>query len=280
MAKLSTLRKELQEGCFASFHTQVWHCKIYLASAIDKVKFSFYKTKENSAVEGGFDIYMDVSKFAVWVKDIENLRILTILKSEADAGQQYPKTYSYVTGESGEKTVGFCSSKATGCIALNGKVGAGSLEHCIIPIPVLDIRAAAMVFTISTRKYFDELEELIRAGIENNAKFFEEKTEKPVENKGAVQLYTLKTTSALEQFVINGEVNSPCFKCGARTSSGESVEIQFLNGFIKKSTELFNAFAEYMATHPIGTPLKIMAKPYEYNGAVKLQFQNFVREVR
>lgn len=283
--KLSSLRQDATEGCVGSFYTQDWGCRIYPWLNIDKVKISFFQLGKMPDKKS-FDIYVDVITFYIWVKDIHSGRLFAIIDAESKSSQ-YPVMYKDITGDNGEKIVGFCKGRKQGFYCINGMDGEDS---CLIPIQATDLRAMALKFTVATKGYFlslfEDIEKRVTNKVVENSQYYkpaaggnsQSQATNP-SSKGAIQQYTLTTEGPLEQFTIAGEVNSPCFKCSAKTSDGTTVEVQFLNGFIKKSTELFNKFVEYMAEHPVGTSLTIMAKPYEFNGQPQLQFQNFVRKV-
>ena len=284
--KLSNIRQDAADGAVGSFYTQDWGCRIYPWLNIDKVKFSFFQLGDKPDKKS-FDIYVDILTFYIWVKDIHNGKLFAIIDVESKSSQ-YPVLYKDISGNNGEKNVGFCKGRQQGFYCINGKDGE---DYCLIPIHATDLRAMALKFTVATRTYFsslfDDIEKRINDKVAENSQYFVDKPaaeSKPTTTQqnhqtGTIQEYNLTTLGGMSQFTIAGETNSPCFKLMARTSDGGEVEVQFLSSFIKKSLGIFNQFAEYLQEHPVGTPLKIMAKPYEFNGKPQLQFQNFVREV-
>lgn len=121
----------IEEGIIASQFTQKgWFVKIKpvfslknddsFESRKPSILFSFVEKGKSGS---GFDIYCDIDVFDNWADDVLDVAktFKKTLEAEKSAGEKYPKTYKYITGSNGEKSVGFCPSTLNGAFAtVNG----------------------------------------------------------------------------------------------------------------------------------------------------------------
>lgn len=144
-ARMSMRQKLCVEGVIAAQYTQNgWFVKVKPAFTINKVIFSFVMKGKSG---DGFDIYMDLDRFDNWVDDIQSRILLRVLAEEKAANEQYPKTYKYVTGENGEKSVGICNSSKGASFVLNGcTVKDGSKVYANVPVDFDWLRTMAKYF--------------------------------------------------------------------------------------------------------------------------------------
>ena len=161
--KKSKAQALAEEGAFLAAYTQKsWFVKIKPAFGIDKAVFSFVKKGESST---HFDVYMEADLLDIWFDDLKNYVVERTLLQEQAAGEKYPKGYKYVTGENGEKSVGFVASQTAGCITVNGKDGN---MYANVPVPIRDLKAAAKRYQTA---YKARSEELARTTVEASTKW-------------------------------------------------------------------------------------------------------------
>jgi len=168
-AKKSRLEKRAMDGCIAEQFTQNgWFVKIKPALSIDKLVFSFVEKGKQGA---GFDVYMDIELAMEWAKDICSGRFFSIISKEKEAGEKYPVTYKYVTGENASKSVGFCASTSNGNAAtINGSsVENGKRVFANIPLDYWWLRkfGAAAQRIILARLV--QLDSICLEAVKNNA---------------------------------------------------------------------------------------------------------------
>lgn len=157
----SKRRKEIEEGIIANQYTlENWFVKIYPAYAIDLVKFSFVMKGHNGE---GFDIYVSMDKMDLWCDDILSFRMQKIIEAEKVAGEKYPKTYKYITGTDGSKSVGFAPSTANGAFAvINASVVKdGKKVFANIPVDYDWLRIMAKWFRRTSEKWFSDMAALL-----------------------------------------------------------------------------------------------------------------------
>lgn len=141
---MSHVEEAARKGSFMDLFGQDWCLSVYPAFALDKLKFSFYRKGKAGQ---GFDIYMDVVKFGApsfdaWAYDALHGVMQRALAKEKAEGEQYPKTYSYVTGENGSKTLGIANARKEGLLLLNaGTIGPdGKKVYANVQCTFADIR--------------------------------------------------------------------------------------------------------------------------------------------
>jgi len=157
----SKRRKEIEEGIIANQYTlENWFVKIYPAYAIDLVKFSFVMKGHNGE---GFDIYVSMDKMDLWCDDILSFRMQKIIEAEKAAGEKYPKTYKYITGTDGSKSVGFAPSTVKGAFAvINASVVKdGKMVFANIPVDYDWLRIMAKWFRRTSEKWFSDMAALL-----------------------------------------------------------------------------------------------------------------------
>ncbi|WP_026667646.1 hypothetical protein [Butyrivibrio sp. AE2005] len=172
--ELSLIEEHMSQNVIFETWTQTWGLRVYPAYGIDKIKFGFIKKNTKGK---GFDIFMDCLRddtqcFDNWAYDILHGRFERNLANEKQAGEQYPKTYKYITGKNGQKTLGIMNSKNGGyCInvPLLGKDGNPVKEikdnkekiiYINIPVSFHGLRHLAERYLLSYRDRKNELEQL------------------------------------------------------------------------------------------------------------------------
>lgn len=141
---MSHVEEAARKGSFMNLFGQDWCLSVYPAFALDKLKFSFFRKGKAGQ---GFDIYMDVVKFGApsfdsWAYDALHGVMQRVLAQEKAEGEQYPKTYSFVTGENGSKTLGIANARKEGLLLLNaGTIGPdGKKVYANVQCMFADIR--------------------------------------------------------------------------------------------------------------------------------------------
>ena len=171
MAKKKSKRFEMaDEGVLNSQFTQNgWFVKVKAAYAIDRVCFSFVMKGKKGE---GFDVYVDMDIFDLWADDILNGTFARVIAAEKKAGEDYPKYYKYITGDHGQKSVGFAASSSGSGFVVNGtttklvddaKSGKKKVEkvHGNVPVDLNWLRILAKYFKRTSQAHFDELARLI-----------------------------------------------------------------------------------------------------------------------
>ena len=163
-----------ENGLIAEQYTQNgWFVKIKPIFSLDKknefaynrptILFSFVEKGKKGA---GFDIYMDMDVFDLWADDVLDITrtFAKTIEAESNSGEKYPKTYKYVTGTNGEKSVGFCKSTINGAFAsINGcTVKDGKKVFANVPVDLNWIRSCMKWYRRITAPYFAMMAELTR----------------------------------------------------------------------------------------------------------------------
>lgn len=155
---MSHIMEQLSGNCIFETWTQQWGLKIYPAYQIDKLKFSFID-KGSSGKGKSFDIFVECRKsdaacFDNWAYDILHNRLERVLAAEKQAGEKYPKTYAYTTGENAEKHVGIMNSTRGGYCINAGITVDNEKKYCNIPVSFHSLRYIAEMYqdTYALRK--------------------------------------------------------------------------------------------------------------------------------
>ena len=171
MAKENKKSKRLEmaeEGVLNSQYTQnSWFVKVKVAYAIERVVFSFVKKGKQGS---GFDIYVDMFAFDIWADDILNGTLARVIAAEKKAGEEYPKTYKFVTGDKGQKSVGFAMSSSGNGYVVNGSIvnSEGKREYGNVPVDYMWLRILAKNFKRTSEAHFSELAKIT---VEASTKF-------------------------------------------------------------------------------------------------------------
>jgi len=154
--KISKRREMANEGVLHSQFTQNgWFVKIKPAFSIERVVFSFVQKGTNGS---GFDIYMDMDVFRIWMEDVRSGAFARTIAAEKAAGEKYPKAYKYTTGESAEKSVGFGVTTGSSFCVINGKTFKdGKNVYANIPVDLTWMRVLAMYFFGVAEEKYKEL---------------------------------------------------------------------------------------------------------------------------
>lgn len=175
----SKLRAMIKNGSFAEQFTQNgWFVKIKPALSIDRVCFSFVKKGSNG--KESFDIYMAAERFILWCEDIKDRVMLKVITEEKKAGEKYPKTYKYITGSNGEKSVGICpSTSESGFATINGTiVKDGKKIYANVPVDYFWLRDMARRFLNISIYWENEIANLaIETMKSNSARYKDADTE-------------------------------------------------------------------------------------------------------
>lgn len=160
-----TKRETLADkGILAEQYTQNgWFVKVYPAYAIGRVKFSFVMKGKKGE---GFDIYLPIDKFDNWADDILDKTICRVIAEEKKNNEKYPKAYKIITGDNGQKHVGFAPSTIDGCfVTINGKTQKdGKNIFANVPADYYWLRTLAKKFRATSKKYYeDEAASILKA---------------------------------------------------------------------------------------------------------------------
>lgn len=174
--KKSKRQKMAEAGVIAQqyqYSDGSWFVRIYPCLQIGKYKFSFAKKGQKGK---GFDVYMDIEDLELWVDDILDVSktLLKTITAEKATKEQYPKTYKYVTGENGSKTIGIgASSSEKGFAVLNASgMVESKKQFANVPVDYIWLRKFAKEFRRETCGYFREMTELtlkVSASLRNDA---------------------------------------------------------------------------------------------------------------
>ena len=212
--KKSNLEQMAEQNAIFDMWTSTWGIKVYPAYGIDKLKFSFIEKGANGKGKS-FDIYMNVEKdgaqcFDNWAYDILHGRFERVMMAEKQAGETYPKTYKFLTGQTAEKSIGIMNSKNGGyCINafVPGKDGKKIFAN--VPIGFHDLRHIAMRYIASYEERRMELEKIRRMAETEQARFIKDVDEpmeapmpEPTPAKTEQAPAETKQTAAVE--VVNG----------------------------------------------------------------------------
>lgn len=162
--KKSIRQKMAEAGVIAQqyqYSDGSWFVRIYPCLQIGKYKFSFAKKGQKGK---GFDVYMDIEDLELWVDDILDVSktLLKTITAEKAAKEQYPKTYKYVTGENGSKSIEIgASSSEKGFAVLNASgMVESKKQFANVPVDYIWLRKFAKEFRRETSGYFRKMTEL------------------------------------------------------------------------------------------------------------------------
>ena len=165
MAELrdSRIKVLAKEGTLIAQYTQNgYFVKIKPSVAIDKVCFSFVKKGTSGS---GFDVYMDIDRFSIWCRRILDGRFYQTIAAERKAGEKYPKDYKWVTGEKGEKSIGFCASQNGDSLVIDGKsIVNGENVFANVPVDTIWLENMAVEFSYIEDIWRKELAKLVLQG--------------------------------------------------------------------------------------------------------------------
>lgn len=289
-------RAEMAEnGVLNASYTQTQFVKVKPAYGIDKVCFSFVIKGTNGS---GFKVYVDLDTFYSWMEDIESGMFFNVISKEKQAGQEYPAYYKYVTGENGEKTVGFAASKKGGYL-INATDNGSKLKPFNIPVSRVWLQTLKRYFLATVDKHFNALVETTLVASETYQKADNKaSTEATKEDAKKKENPATKAVKAVKEVVNEVKavstvnyLNKTLRKAGETSKKvNANGKIFYLipantmgmgNSFSKKVDNLFVSEDEYDAAKSIieSKPEKLSAfevKVEENKGMYK--FVSFIRE--
>lgn len=159
--KISLIQEQMEDNSLLTIWNKSWGLIVRPWFSADKLVFSFIEKGKNGA---GFDIFIDCQKdgaqcFDNWAYDIlHDRRLEYILANEKKQGQKYPAHYKYVTGESGNKSIGIANANNGGYI-INGMV---DKTYANVMVGYHDLRHLAERYELSYNARKMELEGIRR----------------------------------------------------------------------------------------------------------------------
>lgn len=268
---ISHIEEQMNANAIFDTWTQTWGIKIYPAYGIDKLKFSFIE-KGASGKGKSFDIYMECLRdgaqcFDNWAYDILHGRMERILANEKQAGEKYPKTFKYTTGENAEKSLGIMNSTNGGyCINASVPGSDNKKIFCNIPISFHDLRHIAERYMISYQKRKDELEQIREKAAKEQANW-RNSQDNATSNAPTTQNNTqtaqaeTKPSNVVEiekvkaKFKVKAEAPLADSKDGWKTlkvldASGKERTVAFGPKAIEKTGNRWNQFVNHLKSHP------------------------------
>jgi hypothetical protein len=267
---ISHIEEQMNSNAIFDTWTQNWGIKVYPAYGIDKLKFSFIE-KGTSGKGKSFDIYMECLRdgaqcFDNWAYDILHGRMERILANEKQAGEKYPKTFKYTTGENAEKSIGIMNSTSGGyCINASVPGEDNKKVFCNIPISFHDLRHIAERYVISYQKRKDELEQIREKAAKDQANWRSSQDTVPQERhedqhkNSQPQTETPKPSNVVEmtkaKFKVKAEAPLADSKDGWKTlrvldASGKERTVAFGPKAIEKTGNRWNQFLNHLNSHP------------------------------
>lgn len=160
----------VEEGIIGAQYTQNgWFVKLKpILSTNKKNTFAYNKPSilfsfvEKGKKGAGFDIYVDIDVFDNWSDDVLGIpeKFRKTIEAERAAGSTYPKAYKYVTGNNGEKSVGFAPA-SKGFAVINGvTVKDGAKQYANIPVDYDWIRTVCKRYRRIVRVWQAEMAKL------------------------------------------------------------------------------------------------------------------------
>ena len=274
--KQSKLRAGLSEGVIASFYTlNGWFCRVWPVLSIDKVKFSFKKKGETDS----FDVYVGTDEFDHLCDQILSGKLLSLIEKETG---DFPESWKYATGKKGSKHV---------------NIGKGSSSPIVIQGQTPDYNAFVAVGSYISlccmakwwkrisKPYYDGLVSIFTDAMNNNASYYKDYEDDdddggenlvPTIAQAPVKeaIYSLRPAGEFVK-AANYTDDNPSFtlKCTIK-ETGESIEVIFLNGYIKKCVDKFNRLVDVIANKKC-TLFTVKAVQQEYRGKPQLRFIAF-----
>lgn len=153
-----------EEGLLGAQYTRdSWFVKIKPILSLDgsnrfaedrpSILFSFVKKGTNGE---GFNIYVDIDTFDNWADDVlsESERFYNILSKERKRNSKYPVYYKYVTGNNGEKSVGFAPAEK-GFAVINGVTHSkGKMLAANVPISYGWLKTVCKKYRYVSREWY------------------------------------------------------------------------------------------------------------------------------
>ncbi len=169
---------QMKDGSILTIWTNHWGLKVRPAVRIDKLKFSFVD-KGTEGKGKTFDIYMDTLKdgmpcFENWLYDYRHGILSKVLADEKSAGEQYPKTYLYRTGDNAENSVGIANSSSGNGYVINASTTVNGKKLFVnIPVTYHDIRRLFERYEKIFAGRMEELEQILEDSVKESQKYFE-----------------------------------------------------------------------------------------------------------
>lgn len=205
--KLSRRQDLANEGTINAQYTQnAWFVKVKPAFSIHKILIDFVEKGKNGS---GFGIYVDLDLFDNWMDDVLSRTFARMLRAEAESGEKYPKYYKYVTGENGEKSVGFANStgKSGGYVINGSTVVNGSRVFANVPVDYNWLATTAKYYKACVKEA-QVFEALARTIVEASQKYHQETPDDQVDREAPTQaasagsakpVYTTNNAPAAQQ---------------------------------------------------------------------------------
>ncbi len=169
--EISYIEEQMKDNNLFELWTQKWGVKVYPWYSADKIKFSFIE-KGAEGKGKSFEIYMNTQKdgiicFDDWAYDIlHDRRFEANMLAEAKSGEKYPVGYKFITGESGEKSIGIANASSGQGYCINAVIpdSKDPSKKIIANIPVRfhDLRKLAERYVRSYESRKEELEQTRR----------------------------------------------------------------------------------------------------------------------
>lgn len=285
---MADIRKDLKEGCVASFYSQTKFCKVKPALNIDRVDFAFVRTGTGG---NGFDIFVDADSFDLLCDQILSGSFVTTLAK--DTGD-YPSAWEYVTGDNGEKHIAIGKGKDKP-IVIQGRIDGLENGNIFIGINAYDdLRLMAKWWRRASADYYAQLTKALQEGMKKNDSYHtenateetpagsavkEEKTTDKTESVSSIEGGTQKIYKLIPIEGIGKASNytddKPCYtvRC-LEKDSGNEVEVVFLSKYIAEDTQTFNQLLDVLSSGR-RPPFRVEAIYSTYKGQQQLRFLKF-----
>ena len=152
---MKTKKELFAEGCIGEAYGKETFLKVVVAPSIDKVKFTIVKM--NTQGKDHVDFYLDIDDMRKFANDVASG--VADKKFAADANEQYPKAYQFITGENGSKRMNIGGGMKG--IRFNIKTPEG-IKNAIVPTEVLrticyDFRVVVGLIPVTQGTYYHSL---------------------------------------------------------------------------------------------------------------------------
>lgn len=198
--KLSRRQEMANEGTINAQYTQnAWFVKVKPAFSIHKILIDFVEKGKKGS---GFGIYVDLDLFDNWMDDVLSRTFARMLRAELEAGEKYPKYYKYVTGENGEKSVGFANStgKSGGYVINGSTVVNGSRVFANVPVDYNWLSTTAKYYKACVKEA-QVFETMARTIVEASQKYHQEAPDDQMD--GGIPTQTASAGSSKNVYTTN-----------------------------------------------------------------------------
>lgn len=273
---ISNIEADCAEGLLFCGWTNKWGVKVYPWYEKDLVTFAFIE-KGKQGKGKSFDVSVPAKKnyifdFADFAHEIlHDVRtpydFVSVMKSEREQGEQYPKRYRFSSGSDGEKSLGFCNSNLDGG------------EYCLNASAVKDGKKVIVNMPMSYYDVYELAEAFVETYKDRHEKLKKIRTEGIIARGERIKATTQRNVDDINVTTTEGVQSQPdgTYTVSAVTTAGEKVTIRFLEKTVDRLSaerkDCFPRFCQMAENKPV--EFRFSGEKICRNGTTEYIFERF-----